>query len=901
MQVFLRILCLAWFISAANAAKLSGVVTDPSGAAIEGAAVQAKGVVTVQTSTDDQGRFLLDKLAGGEWSISAERAGFIGDTQVLNIKADESKELRFELKIAIQQTSIEVTGKRSALANSDSNYRALRDGTVSESYRLENVELNRDVGVFTFRDGQIAFLPPVLNHVTTAAFTGNGRFQMKPAVRIEQQYLHRISGNESVDEEFTSAVLFFTDDTDQEIRKQLSKPATDAAAANSLKDLRHRLRRRQDSPRTLLESFLTGEHILNNDAELLTELYNPRQGGSFRAYLHGKHYSDLRFLVIPQGAMPMLPSPEEVALLNVDSNGERDGIWYLWHRQEETANGKINNSENKRSVLAKHYCVETTISHSGHLTSITDVQFQAVIDGVRVVHFGLLPALRVTRVTAANREVSFIQEDRKEDGSFYVILPEALAAGKSTELHIEYEGSKVIQDEGGGNFAVGARTSWYPSLNSFLDRATYDLVFKVPKQFTAVSVGRLVKEWKESDYAISEWKSEVPIAVAGFNYGLFKEKHITDSETKYDVEAYATQEVPAYLRHSTEMASFTPSAMANQAVVDAQNSMRVFEHWFGPCPYGRIAITQQPQFNFGQSWPTLVYLPVSAFLDSTQRYLLLQHISTSMNNFIEEVTPHEVAHQWWGHMVGWASYRDQWLSEGFAEFSAGVFLELSSKNHQIDNNFWTRLHERMLNKNAYGVSANDAGPIWMGFRLNTFKSPGAYNNLIYPKGAFILHMIRMLMQDDKTGDRDFIAMMHDFVATNLHQNATSEAFRVAVEKHMKPALDLEGNQKFDWFYREWVYGNEIPKYRLEYSLAPSAGGKVTFTGKLTQSDVSPSFVMSVPIYFDFDGRLVRAGVMPIRGNMTSKEFRIELPKKPKRVLLNANHDVLAAESIVKDM
>ncbi len=122
--------------------------------------------------------------------------------------------------------------------------------------------------------------------------------------------------------------------------------------------------------------------------------------------------------------------------------------------------------------------------------------------------------------------------------------------------------------------------------------------------------------------------------------------------------------------------ALTPSSVAQNTLVDAQNSIRVFEHWFGKVPYGRIAITQQPQFNFGQSWPSLVYLPVSAFLDSTQRWLLMGTSAFNFANFVDELTPHEVAHQWWGHAVGWASYHDQWLSEGFADYSAALFLSI---------------------------------------------------------------------------------------------------------------------------------------------------------------------------------------------------------------------------------
>jgi len=121
-----------------------------------------------------------------------------------------------------------------------------------------------------------------------------------------------------------------------------------------------------------------------------------------------------------------------------------------------------------------------------------------------------------------------------------------------------------------------------------------------------------------------------------------------------------------------------------------------------------------------------------------------------------------------------------------------------------------------------------------------------------------------------------------------------------VEKHMKPILNPEGNGKFDWFYRDWVYGSDLPKYRLEYSIKTD-GAKTIFSGKVTQSDVSPEFVMRVPIYFDFEGRAIRAGFVTLKGNVTSSEVKIELPKKPKRVMLNAFHDVLASEAVVKEV
>ncbi|MEI9972962.1 MAG: hypothetical protein WDO73_13410 [Ignavibacteriota bacterium] len=88
------------------------------------------------------------------------------------------------------------------------------------------------------------------------------------------------------------------------------------------------------------------------------------------------------------------------------------------------------------------------------------------------------------KVTSGGQDVPFIQEDKKEDASFYVVMPEAMAKGSAHELRIEYAGDKVVHKAGGGNFTVDARESWYPNVNTFRDHAPYDLTFKVPKQYT---------------------------------------------------------------------------------------------------------------------------------------------------------------------------------------------------------------------------------------------------------------------------------------------------------------------------------------------------------------------------------------------------------------------------------
>jgi hypothetical protein len=101
----------------------------------------------------------------------------------------------------------------------------------------------------------------------------------------------------------------------------------------------------------------------------------------------------------------------------------------------------------------------------------------------------------------------------------------------------------------------------------------------------------------------------------------------------------------------------------------------------------------------------------------------------------------------------------------------------------------------------------------------------------------------------------------------------------------------------DWFFNEWVYGTEVPRYKLDYALAEE-GNKVWLTGTVEQSGVSPGFKMLVPLYLDFNGQPVPVGNIALAGSSKSKEFHLGLPQRPKRVVLNAENDVLAAGVVV---
>ncbi|MBI5085074.1 MAG: hypothetical protein HZB13_10820, partial [Acidobacteria bacterium] len=656
-------------------------------------------------------------------------------------------------------------------------YARLRAASLAESYIVEELTLKRDCGTIRLKEGIISFAGPQLGKVTLGVFTGSGEFRLEPVSPIEKTYLKRVSGAETVNEPFARAVFVFTDGTYDEVRKSAKTGAQDPKAAEALQQYRSRVRRRNDIPRSMSEAMLTSESMDNMEAEVLAGLYNPARPPAFNLFIRGQKRSDMRFFVRGLGALPDMPSPEEVALINVDSEETADGIWYHSHLREELlGNAAAIATEDKRPVQAEKYMIETMVEGSRKLTGTAKVELSARIVGERVIKFGLLQDLRVNWVTdAAGQQVPFIQEDKKEDGSFYVVLPQGLKKDERVTLTINYSGNKVLEDAGGGNLYVGARTSWYPSLNSFLDRIPYDLTFKAAKRFTVVASGRKVKEWREGDLTCSQWQSEAPHAVAGFNMGVYKLKEAMEAKTQTQVEAYAATELPGYLYGAEGTTNISPAALLNRAISETQASIQVYTNWFGGLPYKRLAVTQQPEFSMGQSWPELVYLPLSAFLDSTTRVRILGGINNKLTDFVDEVTAHEVAHQWWGHLVGWETYRDQWLSEGLATFSSSLYLQAIDRNPARFLSFWEKARKSLLEKNAFGVRSIDAGPVTLGWRVSTKKSGAAYQDLTYLKGGYVVHMLRMMMMDGKTGDTDFAAMMKDFVESHKHKNASLDS------------------------------------------------------------------------------------------------------------------------------
>jgi aminopeptidase N len=241
----------------------------------------------------------------------------------------------------------------------------------------------------------------------------------------------------------------------------------------------------------------------------------------------------------------------------------------------------------------------------------------------------------------------------------------------------------------------------------------------------------------------------------------------------------------------------------------------------------------------------------------------------------ESFRAHEMAHQWWGIGVEPASYRDAWLSEGFAEFAGLWYMQLILRDN---NKYFKKLREARVEIRR---QRDKAVPIGLGYRA-TESWRGNYSLITYQKGAWVLHMLRNMMLDNRTMSEDrFTAMMRDFYTTYRGKRASTLDFQRTVERHF--------GQPMDWFFQEWVYETAVPTYTFSWTAEPDSSGYAVHL-RVRQSDVPDRFAMYVPLSIKFEQgeALIR---MLVRG--PTSDATIRLPTQPKTIQLNPLESVLA--------
>jgi hypothetical protein len=431
-----------------------------------------------------------------------------------------------------------------------------------------------------------------------------------------------------------------------------------------------------------------------------------------------------------------------------------------------------------------------------------------------------------------------------------------------------------------------------------------------------VATGTKSAEREEGDSRVATWNTELPVPEAGFNLGEYASSSLSSESRTIDV--YANKQLEEFLRSrlsaptpsedasrhtsisriplGSDMPPFPPSpaAFLRQLAREIDSSIRFYELYAGPFPFHTLGVSQIPG-GFGQGWPGLLYLSTYSFLSDEAQYRA--GLSSTGRAFFTDVVPfHEVAHQWWGNVVGWSSYEDQWIDEGIAEYLALQFAD-SKKTQDHPLNTWLAHYKKRLTTKAEGEDRipADIGPVIAGKRLISSRSPDAYNVVVYAKGTWIMHMLREMLRqpgaaNGKNPDARFITLLHTLVSKYARKALTTADLQREVEAVMTSRMDLEGGRSMEWFFDEYVRGTGIPHYKVQFTSHDSEKG-FQIRGKLVQAGVPHSFIAPVPIYATTTpGRTIFLGTVVAIGEETSFTFTSAV--QPHKLLIDPHMTLL---------
>ena len=231
------------------------------------------------------------------------------------------------------------------------------------------------------------------------------------------------------------------------------------------------------------------------------------------------------------------------------------------------------------------------------------------------------------------------------------------------------------------------------------------------------------------------------------------------------------------LRHS-----LAPDPLGRLRVVAADVSacLQYFTSLFGPPAINSLTIAPVPG-SFGQGFPGLIYLSTIAYIDAAERPAFARSLQNQMF-FSDLIQAHEVAHQWWGNVVVPAGNQDEWILEGLANYSAMMWLE-KKKGPKVVEQLLQQYRDDLVTKDEKGRTTESAGPITWGYRLEASVSPTAWRVITYEKGAWIFHMIRK-----RLGDERFLKMLAELRRRYEFKVVDTEDLHALVKEFLPPKV-----------------------------------------------------------------------------------------------------------------
>jgi hypothetical protein len=503
-----------------------------------------------------------------------------------------------------------------------------------------------------------------------------------------------------------------------------------------------------------------------------------------------------------------------------------------------------------------------------YLSAKARIGVTARVGTLEVLKLRFSPDLEILKILDGEKRELFFTQDKLRR-NLYVYLLEPPGKGGTAFVEVFYRGrmvppvpsTDVIGQAGSGDryifrpryetYFYSHAGDWYPGPTDedyFLAR----LKIVVPPGYKCVANGEMVDQGRRTGM-----DDAVEIEKAGSTVYTFETrrpvKYLSFIVGKFDRQRDLPGPIPVTMSVSSEIMD------ARLELADrARDILDQYQRWFGAYPYEKLGIVLR-------LWPTYGGHSPASFVVLNQIPWMGEagippgvDSPVDLSQWPDYFLAHEIAHQWWGQGVSFTTYKDQWLSEGLAQFAAASFLR---------EKYGDRAFASILKKfSRWTRKKSFRGPILMGSRLSYFDFD-AYQSILYNKSALALFML-----EDLVGRDLFLRGLQAFFEKYRYRPARTASF--IAEMEAASGRDLKA------FFHGWFSSHELPDVRTSWTETPVADG-VRVTLRVTQ--MKGPFVFPLWIEWTSDRETFREMVIV---EEASQEFLLTLPAKPDKVRIN---------------
>jgi aminopeptidase N len=538
------------------------------------------------------------------------------------------------------------------------------------------------------------------------------------------------------------------------------------------------------------------------------------------------------------------PSPSEVEALQKNEREKSATVMLALQKPASDLN-----------VDALYYKLDLRVTTSpNYLRGIVTARMRSLVAGLASVTLDLNDVMVVDSVKSGTTKLAY----GRQPATLTIALDRTYGPGETVTFDIYYRGEP--SSTGFGTFTFSSHAAapwiytlsepygakdWWPCKDHPSDKAdSVDVWVTVDSSLKVGSNGKLAGIRPNGDGTHTyQWAERYPISTYLVSMAISNYAEFTDwwKYSPADSMPVLNYVLPEHL------------ASAQSNLPRTLDMLRIYSGAFGLYPFVKEKYGHS-EFGWGGG---------------------MEHQTmTSLTGFSESLVAHELGHQWFGDMITCANWSNIWLNEGFATYCVAVYYE----GRYGTLSYWSYINSQMSSaRSAVGsVYVQDT------LNLNTLFD----NNLVYAKGATVLHMLRHVL-----GDSVFFRSLKSYAADPRLR------FGVATTENLRQACEETSGKLLGYFFDEWIYGQSFPRYSFSWRAVPDSNGGFRAAIRITQSGTANPPFFTMPVDFQITGAGLDTTVV-LWNDQADQTFSVHVPVLPSTGVLDPNNWILKTSTLI---